>query len=538
MAVPERAAARKATRLPVSGNAWDSISIPEIGAWEPTATVSVVIPYYQAPDQLEITLAALQNQSYPSHLLEVVVADDGSDPPLELPPRSGGPPVRVIHQERDGFGLARARNLGAESADGEILVFLDCDMVPERRHIEAHARWHHEIEYALVFGLRRHVDFDDIEPSMVAEAVRSDRLADLFAGRPVQAVQWVAQHLERSDWLKADMADPWRVTSGGNLSIRRDFFWEVGGYDQSFRQWGGEDNEFGFRAYNQGAVVVPEPGARAWHQGEGHEPTDQESFSLEEQRPKLANLIPDPSMRRSRIGRTYTVPMMTIEVLATEGTKEQTLSAVESILAGRFGDLVVFVELSGQDPHLEWMRRQFAGDGRVRVGTDLDPMREIPGAPLRMELPNSILVSVGTLESVVDLMWRENLGAVHITNPDWDNALKLIEVYRTRAWERASRFEEDPALRNAMIGKLFTERWISGISCGCFATDSYGTPRAETSWLSELEARDAHIRVLQSRRSLRIADAVGSVLSARSWRQLAEATQSVWRALFRNPSQA
>ncbi len=538
MAVPERAAARRATRLPVTGNAWDSIPIPEIGAWEPTATVSVVIPYYQARDQLEITLAALQHQSYPPHLLEVVVADDGSDPPLELPNRSDGPTVRVVHQERDGFGLARARNLGAKSADGEILVFLDCDMVPERRHIEAHARWHHEIEYALVFGFRRHVDFEGIEPSTVAEAVQSDHLADLFAGRPVQAVKWVTQQLERSDWLKADVADPWRVTSGGNLSIRRDFFWDAGGYDESFRQWGGEDNEFGFRAYNLGAVVVPQPGAQAWHQREGPAPTDQQTISQEEQRPKLANLIPDPSIRRSRIGRTYTVPMMTVEVLATEGTKEQTVSVVESILAGRFGDLVIFVELSDQDPHLEWMRRQFAGDHRVRVGTDLDPMREIPGAPLRMEVPNSILVSVGTLERVVDLMWRENLGAVHITHPDWDKALELIEVYRTRAWERASRFEEDRVRRSALIGELFSERWISGISWGCFATDSYGAPRAETSWLSELEGRDAHIRLLQSRRSLRIADAVGSVLAARSWRQFADATQSVWHALFRNASRA
>jgi len=511
----------------VRGNAWDTIPVPGIGDWVPTMKVSVIMPYYQAPQQIDITLAALSQQSYPAELLEVVVGDDGSEPPLGSLPRPGSMAVRVIRQQRDGFGLARARNLGAKNADGDILVFLDCDMVPERNHIEAHARWHHQIDYSAVFGLRKHVSFDGIEPSNVSAAVGADRLSDLFSGRAVTDVAWVRRHLDRTNWLKLDTPDPWRVTSGGNLSLRRDLFWEVGGYDESFRQWGNEDNEFGYRLYANGAVIVPEPIALAWHQGEGHEPTEEEIRSLEEQRPKLINLIPDPTIRRMRTGRSYTVPMLTVHVLGHAGTREQTLSVVESVLAGRFSDLVVFVDMPHDDPHLEWMRRQFQHDGRVRVGSDLDPISEIPNAAIRMELPGSILLSVGTLESVIGLIWNDRLDALHITHPDWGNSRELVEVYTTRAWKRAARLDDDPRLRGETIGRLFGERWISGTSYGCVVADPTGDFKTERSWLSELEARDEQIRQLTSRLSLRVANAVGTALRARSWTDLSSALRGL-----------
>ncbi|MGH8949336.1 MAG: galactosyltransferase-related protein, partial [Acidimicrobiia bacterium] len=327
----------------------------------------------------------------------------------------------------------------------------------------------------------------------------------------------------------------WRVTSGGNLSISRDFFWEVGGYDESFRQWGGEDNEFGYRTFANGAVIVPESMALAWHQGAGHEPQEDERRSLEEQRPKLANLIPDPTIRRIRPGRSYEVPLVTVHVRALSSPKEQTLSVVESILSGRFSDLVVLVDMPPDSPDLVWMERQFQADGRVRVGSDLDPIAEIPGAHVRVELPTSVLLSMGTLEDITGLIWDDHLGAVHITNPNWDNSRDLIEVYTTRAWTRASRLDDDPANRSALIGRLFGERWISGNTYGFFIADADGLARSEQSQLSEVEQRDQQIRAMTSRRSLRIADAIGSVLGARSWAQFVGGMKQAGNAVLGRP---
>ena len=83
----------------------------------------------------------------------------------------------VVSQERRGFGLARARNTGAAAANGEILLFLDCDMVPEPQWIEAHARWHHVVDDATTLGFRCHVDFDGIDAATILGiADRSDSL--------------------------------------------------------------------------------------------------------------------------------------------------------------------------------------------------------------------------------------------------------------------------------------------------------------------------------------------------------------------------
>ena len=70
----------------VHGNDWRSLDPGEIGHWEPTQRVTVVVPCYNGQEPLALTFAALANQTYPMDLLEVVIADDGSDPPITVPP--------------------------------------------------------------------------------------------------------------------------------------------------------------------------------------------------------------------------------------------------------------------------------------------------------------------------------------------------------------------------------------------------------------------------------------------------------------------
>ena len=169
------------------GNDWRSLDPGRIGKWTPTQRVTVVVPCYNGQEPLALTFAALANQTYPRDLLEVVVADDGSDPPIIVPP---GTPfeARVVAQERAGFGLARARNTGAADATGSILVFLDCDMVPEPQLVEAHARWHHVNDQVLTVGFRHHADFDGVTAEDIWAAGGP---AGAVAGRRVTSPQWI-----------------------------------------------------------------------------------------------------------------------------------------------------------------------------------------------------------------------------------------------------------------------------------------------------------------------------------------------------------
>ena len=137
-------------------NDWSTIAVPQLGRWRPELTVSVVIPAYQCQDSLDLTLAALAGQTYPAELLEVVVVDDNSDPPLRLPPVR---PARCrIVRPPSGWGRANALHYGAEQATGQILHWLDADMVVYPEHVEAQARWHHRLPYAVTLGWKRFVD--------------------------------------------------------------------------------------------------------------------------------------------------------------------------------------------------------------------------------------------------------------------------------------------------------------------------------------------------------------------------------------------
>ncbi len=138
-------------------NNWRQIAVEPLATFTPVMPVSVIIPYYQTPAKtLERTLAALEGQTYPRELFEVVIVDDGSEPPLSGP-LSTPLDVKVVRQERCGFGLARARNTGVRAAAHDILLFLDSDTLAEADWMAAHARWHHAVSDALTVGLRAHV---------------------------------------------------------------------------------------------------------------------------------------------------------------------------------------------------------------------------------------------------------------------------------------------------------------------------------------------------------------------------------------------
>ncbi len=154
----------------VPGNLWDQLDVPELGTWTPAVPVTVVVPHYESPRALSLTLSALARQTYPRELLQVLVVDDGSPTAPRAGEELGDLDVDVLVQQRRGFGAGRARNLGASVAKGDILLFVDSDMVAEPHLVEAHARWHSAASDAVTLGFRSHVDFGGIDPTDVRRA--------------------------------------------------------------------------------------------------------------------------------------------------------------------------------------------------------------------------------------------------------------------------------------------------------------------------------------------------------------------------------
>src|SRR5690348_15978672 len=110
--------------------------------------ISVVIATFNRHEKLFALLDDLEAQSLAMDQFEVRVVDDGSSVPVTVSPRS----YALFVERQPNRGAAAARNKGASSARGDILVFVDDDMRLPREFLERHLHAHTRTDRAVVLG--------------------------------------------------------------------------------------------------------------------------------------------------------------------------------------------------------------------------------------------------------------------------------------------------------------------------------------------------------------------------------------------------
>ncbi len=111
--------------------------------------ISVIVPVYNGGKFLEKCLDALFASDYSA--FEIVVVDDGSTDDSAAISREKG--ATVISTPRRQSGPAAARNLAAEKVRGEILLFVDADVVVKPDTIaKVAARFANQPEISALFG--------------------------------------------------------------------------------------------------------------------------------------------------------------------------------------------------------------------------------------------------------------------------------------------------------------------------------------------------------------------------------------------------
>lgn len=217
-------------------------------------TVSVVIPAYNRSTTLRRTLDSLAAQNPDSPRFDVHVADDGSEEDIRsVVEATSGIEVHYHRRDGEGFGAGQARNLAARAATGDIVVFLDSDCLVEPDFVLGHASWHAAGGKTVVIGGRT-------RGVMGSE----DDLADY------------RKRLRRRTAGLQHGSEMFRSFVTANVSLPLDLFREVGGFDERFHRWGGEDNELGWRLWSAGATFLDAEEVSVTHQREedvsgGHE---------------------------------------------------------------------------------------------------------------------------------------------------------------------------------------------------------------------------------------------------------------------------
>jgi len=385
---------------------WRDLAPPALEDAPRDLAVSVVVEPADGPQgALADTLEALGRQTYPESLVEVI-APDGADEPT-----------------------------------GDVVVFVQAGAVPSREFVAAHARWHAAAADAASLGpVRRDAAEDDPFDVILA--------------------------LTRSF---TDPADGLIIAAAlGSLGVRRETLLAVGGRGEgalSLRRL-----DLAQRLHSYGAVFAPEQVAEARIAGGTASAELARAVTeaatgkarLEARYPDAASIVALPPFRAIASPRRYSRPAVVVNVEAAGADAADVAATVAPLLDGVLGDLELRLQVPEDHPERAELERLAGGDSRARIAAS--SLTERCDSPFQVMVPAQALPDPRTLADLHRLAIGEGAGAMHVTVPGAPPQDVMIEVVASGAWARAGRVArrsgEDGGV---VVGRLFGERWVSGV---------------------------------------------------------------------------
>jgi chondroitin synthase len=343
-----------------------------------TLPVSVVVPVYNRSIEVDFVLAGLTHQTYPRNLIEVVIADDGSQEDISKVYKKYEKYFRVKYcrQEDVGYRLAEVRNLGIKTASYDSIIILDSDAIPNPELVEKYMKYFHVSRNVAMYGLRHYVSVADIsvddylkDPVLVHNApkIKSENTVAAHLTNDGVSVDWRAELLIKSNNAKNENL-PYRFLVGANCAFSRELFDKVGGYSVDFNSWGFEDQEFGYRLLCNGAYFIPLMDNYVYHQEplSGKNDTDRK---LGESKTKLIFIEKCPFIYRKHSDKTteFETPLVSIYVPLFNREK-YIAECLQSALEQTVKDLEIVVCDDGStDNSIQVINRYFRNNKRIRV---------------------------------------------------------------------------------------------------------------------------------------------------------------------------
>ncbi|MCU1479890.1 MAG: glycosyltransferase [Subtercola sp.] len=408
-------------RVALPGNRWDLLD--GVKPLVPPR-VTVIIPYYRQQAELDRTLAALGRQTHPPDRLEIIVVDDGS-PMLPTVPSH----VSLLTQPDLGFRVAAARNLGARHATGDVLCFLDADTSPEPDYVERLTRLPSLAPDVVTVGARRHADLSMYAPT--------DPIEHVGPASQLPTPSWLDDEYARTgNLLRADDRS-YRFVIGAVACCSRELFATLGGFDETFTSYGGEDWEWAHRAWSQGALFAHVPDAVAWH--DGPEWSARQASRAELVRVKNAEtlrLMRSIAVSNGRPAALRTgAPRVVARVLSAPSLAALVVCVDE--LLGSLDDVVVVLPRHEQclfDDVAGGLATAFRADDRVLLPEKAGPVIHTAGVVIDVPAPVRCL---SELAGALQELTADDLGSVTLTDAAGD---LLLVVTSQRATRREARW--------------------------------------------------------------------------------------------------
>lgn len=442
--------------IEIRHNEWHLLQPAEVGAATGTPSVSVIIPVRDSRDRLERLVASLSRQTYPGELIEVIVVDDGSDTEISPSVQDGDVAVTVVRLERtSGFGAGRARNAGAAEASGDVLVFLDADMLVGPEAIERVARWFDVAPYAAVTGRIDFFDDSAVPQEQLRRAIDTGTLEETLRSGSTDDQSYREKSFSRTNDLTSDCPDLFRVTVGAFMAVSGQLFRAVGGLRELGIR-GIEDTEFGYRLHVAGALMVLDRSIPLWHQGKRHFDSSKAAQTRAARAPFMHDLIAAPTFREPA-SVTPTVPTVVLDCRSVSASA----SYFEELRGTPDVDIVFLF-----DPTSALRCDWFDQDDRFRIEAQMEPV-DLAAVPFLVVPRSTIRFEDHSITELVELMRSRGLGVLHLLDGEGTTCAR---VFSARSLGRARLLGAAVEREVEKAGELFGDWWSPasdfGVSSG------------------------------------------------------------------------
>ncbi|MGW5889672.1 glycosyltransferase family 2 protein [Priestia megaterium] len=268
--------------------------------------VSIVMPTYNKYHQTSLSLYGLSKQTFSHAEYEVILVDDASSDNTSDILKEVDVPFKFKYiQMKQNKGRSSVRNIGINHAEGDLLIFLDGEMLAPPSFIENHYKHHMHESNLVVTGAMHYEgvytfimpDYNEDQVAHLKELVGRDpeyrRLYENYeqtkqhSNVPCPLV--TKEDIDTNRFQRLSFPNRYFLNSGlkhfgerlegftlpyiaflsGNVSVRKANLKKSGLFDETFVGYGAEDWELGYRLYKNGVQFVLDPSTVAYHQEHG-----------------------------------------------------------------------------------------------------------------------------------------------------------------------------------------------------------------------------------------------------------------------------
>ncbi|MCM3770331.1 glycosyltransferase [Priestia aryabhattai] len=268
--------------------------------------VSIIMPTYNKYHQTSLSLYGLSKQTFSHAEYEVILIDDASSDNTSDILKEVDVPFKFKYiQMKQNKGRSSVRNIGINHAEGDLLIFLDGEMLAPPSFIENHYKHHMHESNLVVTGAMHYEgvytfimpDYNEDQMAHLKELVNNDaeyrRLYENYeqtkqhSNGPCPLV--TKEDIDTNRFQRLSFPNRYFLNSGlkhfgerlegftlpyiaflsGNVSVRKAQLKKSGYFDETFVGYGAEDWELGYRLYKNGVQFVLDPSTVAYHQEHG-----------------------------------------------------------------------------------------------------------------------------------------------------------------------------------------------------------------------------------------------------------------------------